>query len=306
MNSDLAKLGQTGGSTPQGDLVSIRFTRGGKGALSTTISDGPASAAAAATVSGAGSNKKLILWIGIGTAGFLVLFLLGYFVLPAIFSGGDAGDGKQADKPPQDGKLPDGGTKDVFLGHHSFFRVAADQTVQGNVESLSPSVDASFYELIMKAVASVAPETSLVEVEAINAEEHAVSWVEFLSRRGVDLLSPEFFNEKFEQDFTLFLYRGTAGWRPGYILRLRRGEQAVTLRNALRALENDPIALSRLFAEPPGRVTGTFNDQQIAGQPVRTLIFSASDSTFVYGWFFNNYLIFGTSLDGVKKAVSQL
>lgn len=305
MNSDLAKLGQTGGSTPQGDVVSIRFTRGDKGALSANVMDGPASAAGSLRTTTA-SLSQYIMWGGIGVAGLLVLFLVGYFVLPAIFSGDDTDGGAQVKDPPDGGQLPGGGTKDVFLGHQSFFRVAADETVQGDIESISPSVDASFYELVTNVVASVAPETSLIEIEAIGAGGNAVPWVEFLRRRGANILSAEFFNEKFEQDFVLFLYRDASGWRPGYILRLRKGQQAATLRNAIRALENDPLALSRLFAEPPGRITGTFGDQQVAGQPVRMLSFAAPDTAFVYGWFFNEYFILGTSLDGVKKAVSRL
>ncbi len=304
MSSDLAKLGQTGGSTPQGDVVSIRFTRGDKGALSASVIEGPASAVAIAA-SAVGSKSKLIMWGGIGVAGLFILFLIGYFVLPAIFSG-NGGDDDQANGTPQGGQLPGGGTKDVFLGHQSFFRIAADETVQGDIERLSPSVDASFYELVTNAVTPAASETSLLEVEAIGAGGNAMPWVEFLRRRGANVLSPEFFNEKFEQDFVLFLYRDTSGWRPGYILRLRKGEQAATLRNAVRALENDPLALSRLFAEPPGRIAGTFGDQQVAGQPVRVLSFSAPDTAFVYGWFFNEYLVIGTSLDSVKKAVSRL
>ena len=305
MNSDLAKLGQTGGSAPQGDVVSIRFTRGDKGALSANVVEGPMSAAGAAA-SAVSSKSKFIMLGGIGVAALLVLFLVGYFVLPAIFSGGDADSDEQADTTPQGGQLPGGGTNEVFLGHQSFFRIAADETVQGNIESMSPSVDAAFYELVTGAVAFAAPETLLVEVEGVGAEGNATSWVEFLRRRGANILSAEFFNEKFEQDFTLFLYRDTSGWRPGYILRLRKGEQAATLRSAVRALENDPLAVSRLFAEPPGRIAGTFGDQQIAGQPVRVLSFSVPDTAFVYGWFFNEYLVLGTSLDGVKKAVSRL
>lgn len=304
MSSDLAKLGQTGGSTPQGDVVSIRFARGEKGALSARVIEGSASGAAAA-VAVMGSNKKFMVWGGIGIAGLIALFFMGYFVLPAIFSGGD----RTADKTevtPKGGQLPAGGTKDVFLGHISFFRIAADEVVQANVEQLSPSVDASFHELLANAVASVAPESSLVEVEALGAGGNALPWVEFLRRRGTNILSPEFFNERFEQDFVLFLYRAPENWRPGYILKLRKGEKAVTLRNSVRALENDPVALSRLFAEPPGRITGTFTDQQVAGQPVRTLSFSTPNTAFVYGWFFNEYLVLGTSLDGVKKAVSRL
>lgn len=304
MNSDLAKLGQTGGSTPQGDVVSIRFTRGEKGALSANVLEGPASSASVAAAASS-STTKLVMWGGIGAAGLVVLFLVGYFVLPAIFGGDDEQieDGSGA---PLGGELPTGGTQDVFLGHQSYFRVGADETVQGDIERLSPSVDASFYELVTQVTSLVPPETELLEVEAIGAGGNAMPWVEFLRRRGANILSVDFFSQKFEQDFTLFLHRGAAGWRPGYILRLRKGEQAVTLRNAIRALENDPAALSRLFAEPPGRVSGVFSDQQVAGQPVRMLSFSAPDAAFVYGWFFNEYLVFGTSLDGMKKAVSRL
>ncbi len=305
MNSDLAKLGQTGGSTPQGDVVSIRFTRGDKGALSANVLEGPASSASVAAAA-SGSTTKLMMWGGIGAAGLVVLFLIGYFVLPAIFGGDDADRQDGTADTPQGGELPTGGTRDVFLGHQSYFRVAADETVQGDVERLSPSVDASFYELVTQAAALISPDATLVEIEAIGAGGNAMPWVEFLRRRGATILSTDFFNQKFEQDFTLFLYRSPSGWRPGYILRLRKGEQAVTLRNAVRALENDPVALGRLFAEPPGRVGGVFGDQQVAGQPARMLSFSAPDAAFVYGWFFSEYLVLSTSLDGMKKAVSRL
>jgi hypothetical protein len=303
MRSDLAKLGQTGGSTPQGDVVSIRFTRSDKGTLSASVLEGPASAAAARAQTPA-SRTKLAMFVGVGGAGLVFLFLIGYFVLPAIFGG--SGNKDDTDLAPRGGELPQDGTRDVFLGHQSYFRVAADETTQGDIERLSPSVDASFYELVTQATAFVAPETEFVEIEAVGAGGNAMPWVEFLRRRGANILSADFFNQRFEQDFTLFLYRGTAGWRPGYILKLRKGEQAVTLRNAVRALENDPSALGRLFAEPPGRIMGAFADEQVAGQPVRVLTFSAPDAAFVYGWFFNDHLIMSTSLDGLKKAISRL
>jgi hypothetical protein len=118
-------------------------------------------------------------------------------------------------------------------------------------------------------------------------------------------LPKAFFEERFENDVTMFAYRDNLGIWPGYILKLKEGQTPLGLTALVQQIEKDPALLAPLYATSTGALAGTFRDTQIAGQPVRRVSF-AQNAVFIYGWFYNQYLVLGTSDEGVKQAVQRL
>ncbi len=248
------------------------------------------------------------IWFTVGGVGVLVLFFLGYYLLPMFF-----GKAKPQIATPSVASstpsLPTSTTSQtVSFVHQSFFRIAPDTTLPVNL-ALPSAVPQSDLQKIQAALSSStlsASVTPFTEVTVTDANGGPLTWPKFLTIAAIPALSPDFWQTNFEQDLTFFMYTDKLGSWPGYILKLQPGRSPLVLQTQLLKIENTTASLGNLFLISPGVATSSFTDAQVNGQPVRMLVYPKPGAALVYGWSFNQYLIISTSLEGYRQAVSHL
>lgn len=242
-----------------------------------------------------------IVWIILGVFVAGGLLGLGYYYF---FSGGSSAL-PPSKTPPKatstSGTLPSGG-----ITHHSFFVNAADATV--SFTQGAPAANAnelqSYGQRIQSLLSSSSASGYFFEVTMQQSGGQAMTLSQLLSFLNAPILDAKFLTAHFSEDFTYFVYRGENGYWPGYILKLKSGDDARLLHDAVAALENSPY-VGNLFLFTPGNPAGGFSNSLISNEPVRREQFS-SDAAFIYGWFEDKYLILSTSVSGFSEAVSRL
>ena len=310
MANDLAMLGQTGGTGPQGTTVAISFAHpeAGGGKIGVTVTEGGKTALAPLTV-----NARLLLWVALGIVGAAILFAGGYYAFPLLFptnapapaapgSGSRTGTGG-----PGIGALPPGSTEKIFLGHVSAFGTGPDAGFEARIGAAASAGELqTFEQQIASGVAGAASDAEFFEVTVKNADGNQPALTEFLAERGAELTSGNAFTAAFEQDFTMFAHRDKSGVWPGFVLRIKQGTSPIAAKNLIQPIEANPARLASLYLADPGTARGPFVDSQVAGQPVRTGAFSASGAAFSYGVFYSKFVILSTSLDGLRAALLRL
>lgn len=244
----------------------------------------------------------LLYTIG-GVVGAGILFAIGFFVYPFFVS--DKTPPAPITPPPARSTTtppvipPPPGGQVTGAEHKSFF-AAPSQLVIWNVDAATGTLAQSLSVLAQTASLGI----PFIEVVPQAQDGSSLDWIE-LAPRLQAVLAQRFFQENFESDFTMFVYReGKRSW-PGYLLRLVPGKLPILLQKEALKIESVPSAWTDLFLDPPGTPSGTFKDGQINGQPVRVLSFS-SGPTFLYGWFGAGYFAMSTSEEGLKEAARRL
>lgn len=198
--------------------------------------------------------------------------------------------------------------------HHSLFSKPTDQlltlTMRSNVASASDLQ--TFNQKLINLLAGAKPTANLFEINVKDAEGKDLDLNEIFSAADAGVLNPQFISAHFNTDATFFVYKDKSGstaltaggfW-PGYIVLLKPAENWLFLKDGVSQLEKSP-KINNFFLASPGGKPGSFKDDAVSGQPVRTLAFTTPDATFVYGWFRGN-LILSTSVDGLKEALARL
>jgi len=255
---------------------------------------------------------KIVIWGAIGLIGIGIVFVVGYYVVPLVFpktippasTPTLPADNQSAPQTqlPETPELP----SPVF-SHKSFFSTPAERNTSISLEPATAAANLqTFAERIASALADIPPEISFLELTMQDTDGKPLSWTKFLSFINADLLTSDFFLSKFNQDFTAFIYRDKNGAWPGYVLQLAGNQNPLLFRSQTNAMENGVPALQNLYLVPPGNPNGGFQDSQLVGEPVRTLVFKQAGAVFAYGWFHSKYLVLSTSLNGLKEAVKRL
>lgn len=302
MASDLAMVGEHGGSMPVGEKLSITLSGGGGSVLPHSASSASGSAVRASSL----SAFRPILFVLGACVGLALLFAAGYYLLPLLFPGGET---ESATGDPSRRALSDTAPHEpVFFGHESFFRAAADASFEVSLGGFTePLLPHAFGTLVRERLASYAPaDGPFFEVLPRAGEGRHPAWGEFSDGIGASLLARSVWEQFFETDFTAFAYRGENGAAElGYILKLKSGYVPLAIQSVVREIERRQGSIAALFAAPPGTF-GLFSDAQISGQPVRRLSYDDTGASFLYGWFYNSYLILSTSEEGMREAVRRL
>ncbi len=134
-----------------------------------------------------------------------------------------------------------------------------------------------------------------------------MSWSDFLSVIGVNAYDPGFMQSNFKPDFTSFVYKDKNGFWLGYVAQINTSKNPLLLAPTVMKIESSLTSIQDFFLVLPGSPSGNFKDATVSSQPVRVLALKTpTGANFVYGWFFNNYLIVSTSLEGLRQAVGRL
>lgn len=253
-------------------------------------------------------RSKFFLWAAVIAAGALVFFFVGYFFLPLIFEEemkGQSSPAATAVSPsaPQPTSSP---PAPIFIGHRSFLRTPADQTLDLRFgKPLTPAYHGIYLNDLNAALTVSGSESNFVEVNLARDDGQALAWTQFLGLLGIVLPDADFWTDRFEANFTFFGNRENGVWHAGYILKLKPDQSPLFLQASLLRMESNPN-LNRFFLNSPGEAQGGFRDAQISGQPARALSFTQPGSVFLYGWAGNDYLVIATSEAGFRQAMLRL
>lgn len=291
MSSDLQSMGISGG-IPQ---VTVRQIP--------TVDLNPAAQIQAPSAPRASAGSKKIIYIVLSVVGVAILFIVGFFLPKLLFKNETSAP---AVIPGNTTQTPATSTPQVKppqttgITHASFFKSASGgiiniaistglttENISGLINQRTAPISASFSELMF------------------NKDGQGISWKEFINIYGWTFLPEAFFTDNFKEDFTSYVYKDSFGTHPGYVLELKPDATIILLRSQLLGIESNPSLITKIFLSSPTNPAQSFTDSQINGQPVRMLQFGSGEK-FYYGWFNNQYLVFGTSEEGMKAAYSKL
>lgn len=300
--SDLALLAKSGGSTAGLSGASITIGKAGEGA---------------ALPAPRGKGSQTLVWTVVFVVGAVVLFFVGYYLIPLVGSGvkrqapGAAKTAAQKESAPSGASSSAPAAKPAepaFFGHASFFREAPDAVKEFDpYHTISGPIDrASVVATIDLLTKSTGAAGALFELSTKSAEGRPLTWGEFVGLMNASALDEDIIRDSFARDFTVFVWRDVGGAWPGFIFKLKEGLAPLLVQKQMFSIETPAENFRNLFPVPPASSTRGFSDVQISGQPARSLAFQKPAVTFTYGWFFKNYFIMSTSEEGLKQALSRL
>lgn len=250
-------------------------------------------------------RSKYFVWAAVVIVGVIVFFFLGYFFLPLVFK-----EAAEEKAPPPAGPAPSAeepaaAPPPTFLGHRSFLRSPADETLKFKFESpMTPAYYSIYLSNLNGVLAGAGKDTGLAEIVLERPDGEPAAWTQFLGLLDMDAPDMDFWLNRFERDFTMLARRESGAWRLAYVLKLKPGQSPLLLQTNLSRMETG-ANYKKFFLNSPGDAQGGFRDAQISGQPVRIQNFSQAGSALVYG-FTDDYLIISTSEAGFREAMLRL
>ncbi|HEY4523422.1 MAG TPA: hypothetical protein VJK04_00935 [Candidatus Paceibacterota bacterium] len=302
MASDLASIAERGGGSPKPRMIKISSVSASPHVVHPAISPAVVHSAAVSPVADETQNpapgskslfsKPTFLFPFLGIL-LLGVFSAAYFLVYPLLN---------PKKPSVKVPIVPTVKQSLSFEHESFF----GQPIDGNftLEILSPIIGMeSERDRISSFVNGITG--SFFEIIPQSGDGQAFSADDFFSSIGGNVLDPDFLNENFEKDFTLFLYKDKSGLWLGYILQLKTGKSPIFLQKAvLQKMESASTERANLFLASPGVQTDSkFQNGLSGGQPIWFMNFSNTSSVLAYGWFFNKYLAISTSFEGLKQAI---
>lgn len=188
--------------------------------------------------------------------------------------------------------------------HNSLFKKPADELLvfvsKQKAERAAELL--TFNQKLTTVLAGAKPSSKFLEISFQDETGRDLNIGEILSLSDGLVLPQEFFLEKFNPDPTVFVYKTSGGFWPGYIFELKPEENWLFLKNDVAQLESSS-KIENLFLSSPGARIQGFQDSTIAEQAMRTLSFS-SGAKFLYIWI-KGKLILSTSEEGLKEAMAR-
>ncbi len=310
MATDLALVQKSGGAAHTSSATTLSIDNTGKVTAAARAFD-PATAAPQK------DRTQFIIWGVVFAVGTVVLFLLGFYLIPFLLS-------KFTDEQPVVvNQLPpstntqnsttstSGSVQPISFTHVSFFSTTPPPILDVILYENGLPPDRAGFLRNVTAAAATQPDSVFLEIVPRGLQNRPFGWENLATLLGASAIDQTFFTQYLKKDYTIGLLRGAGiaaspALQPVYVFKLKEGENPILLQRETLSLETSPAAFGKLFFNDPGEVVGTFHDIQMSGQPARALSFKNGSTTLVYGWFFNTYLIIGTSEASVKRAIERL
>jgi flagellar basal body-associated protein FliL len=301
MKSDLASLAATGGGgVPQFNRVNVAGL-----SISKAKEEG---------IAGLKKKNKIIpvlLVVLIALAVLVAVWWLGRSIFSGGSAGGQGGAQSISNLATATVQTYQSTSSSPALAHISLFREPVDATVafsllQAGGAAATANDLQTYNQQISTVFAAVNKSANFIEINAKGANGNNVSVEELLSGADAEIIDSNFLATHFNPDATFFAYRGPSGFLPGYIIALRPGENQISVKNGVKAIESSAKIGNIFFTGVGAPSPSGFTDAVIAGTTVRVLNFTGSNpASFVYGWF-QSYLIISASQDGFAQAVAHL
>ena len=197
-----------------------------------------------------------------------------------------------------------GGSSNSFI-HQSPFKIPADNLLSLTVDTTAQNAaDLKTYTQELKDVVDTDHASAFMEISVAGADGRNLTANDMLSAVGTIVWAPGFLADHFSPDPTVFAYRDKNGIWPGYVFKLKPGENWLFVKNDAAQLEGSSAIESFFIASPGNKIAGGFKDVLLGGEPARSVLFT-SGASFVYGWS-GGYLIVSTSGDGFTEALKRL
>lgn len=306
MQTDLALVQKSGGSIRTSSATTLSIDNTGK-----------VMAAAVSTDTAPKKDRtQFVIWGIVFAVGTVVLFLLGFYFIPFLLSKITDEQAPASPQPAVSNTLPSQNTQPartvepVSFSHTSFFTTTPPPILDITLyENGLPPDRAGFIRNITAAVAA-RPDNIFLEVLPRGLENRPFAWGNLAALLGASAIDQTFFSDYMQRDYSVGMLRGSGtasspSLQPVYVFKLKDNENPILLQRETLSLETDTAAFGKLFFSDPGTPIGTFKDIQVSGQPARALSFQ-NGPTLIYGWFFNTYLIIGTSEASLKGAIERL
>lgn len=250
------------------------------------------------------SGRNWFIWISILIA-LLGFGAVGYFFLyPVLFPTKSSGHAPLVtpgrNEPPRSGAIvPD-------FEHASFFRVRSDEALALTASEAAESVSdlQTFNQKLSALLDGARPDSSFIEVVFKRKDGRPLDASAFLSFTKLNFFDRDFVVSHLRPDFTFFVFRDPAGFSPGFVLRLKPGEDFFPIRSEVKKIEKS-LDLENLFLRVPGARSGVFKDGLLKTQPFRYLDFRESGARFVYAMV-RDYLVISASSGGFEEVVRRL
>ncbi|MGC8775724.1 MAG: hypothetical protein ACP5QN_00165 [Minisyncoccia bacterium] len=278
------------------------------------------------------SNLPPVLKISLGIIGLIIFFLIGYFGLPKLFPP------KVVQKVPvqnnplsepqlnnqtqnnlnQTSSISETSTTSTSsnsslsqaFNSESLFKKPADQNFEFQIDLKTPNFKKYYYFLINDALNQTAVKTTssfnFFTVNLKDSNNNFIQWPDFLNSFQVQLLSLDFWQSNFKPNFGVFIYKNKNGIWPGYILEIKPTALLTALQVELKNIDQNKESLSNFFINSPDFSTAEFKNSLILSREPIRILKAQSGEEFVYGIFFNKYLILSTSLNGLEEAVKRM
>jgi hypothetical protein len=262
-------------------------------------------------------NFKLIL----GIFAFIVFFALGYFVLPKIIPQ------KVAQKVEPDIKQS---PNENIISQNQNENQTTKQTNESTKETItyiSPfKIKPGFFEIktnlsipdfqkyyqflitttLGNTTTSNTSTQNFFEILLTDENSKPINNYAFLESLNIKSLPNSFWTNNFNQNFFIFVYKNKNGLWPGYIFELKNNVVLPILQTDLKKIESNTEELKNFFLKPVDFSSKTFKSEQILGREPIRIITSNNNEVFVYGIFFNKYLIISTSKEGLEEAIKRM
>lgn len=308
--------------TMASDLESIYKSGGGQSAAPVVHFENPAASGTAPKTSGArGAALKIIATLaGVVVLGSAVWYGFGWVRdhSSQLFNSANknaAPAAQQSENTPS--KTPAGLLKtspvvsapviESDFIHTSLLRSPADQVFQYPISrGAQTAADLQTYsQKVSQALGELKSNAALIEIQPIKKQAAAASFGDFLFDIQSNLIDQEVLAQNFNPDFTFFIYRNRNEYWPGFVLQLKSGKNWLYLKDEISRIEY-ATARDVIFLSPAGTPSKEgFRDDAVGDLSARSLRYSNSSATFMYGWF-RNFLIISTSREGMQEVLNRL
>jgi len=202
----------------------------------------------------------------------------------------------------------------------AIFKKPADQVLMLVInKSVTSAADLqTFSQKLGALVGAASSSATLVQVNMQYSGGSPLGIGDVFSLADSYVLPPQFFADHFRPDAVAFAYKDKNGIWPGYVLTLKSAENWLFLQKEASALEKSSKINNFFLIQPGSPSPNGFVDATVSGQPARILTFSTPSSSqvsagnlggqaaFIYSWSSGGYLVFSTSLDGLKAALARM
>jgi hypothetical protein len=200
-------------------------------------------------------------------------------------------------------------TSDQILA--KFFKTKPEKTIELTLDTSIPNFNKYYNFLIVDSLenqtSSKTTSTNLFALILKDKNNSLLNWNDFLKSLNINFASNDVWTNT-NPEFIGFIYKDKDGIWPGYILELNKNIAPSLIQIDLKkAIEADKNILKNFFINEPDFNGFEFKNSQVFNrEPIKILESKTKGAIFVYGLFFNKYIIISTSLNGLEEALRKM
>jgi uncharacterized protein YneF (UPF0154 family) len=275
-------------------------------------------------------NISPVVKIILSIIGLSIFFFIGYFILPKIFPPKVSIENKPVQTPESQTNQNNQAINSTLsqtqnkastqtttptsttqlFSSENLFKKSPDKILNFDLDLKIPNFNKYYNFLLIDEVSkatSTATSTSVFFIINLrDANNNPIFWNDFIKALGINLLDETFWNDNFESNFGIFVYKNKSGLWPGYILETKPNVLITALQIDLKKIEQNKNDLSKFFINSPDFSNAEFKNSIILNREPIRILKTQSGEQFVYGIFLNRYLILSTSLEGLNEALQKM